>query len=102
MDRCHGSCQNLATQKFCTLRLLPPLPSLPPSISPVSSAIPPLLPPPLLPSLNLMYVHFDEGDPLKLTVLLKRLQYAAAHRLGGPLSVDPTKVRGRGELVMGG
>lgn len=41
--------------------------------------------------LNLMYVHFDEGDPLKLTVLLKRLQYAAAHRLGGPLSVDPTK-----------
>lgn len=55
------------------------------------------LPSPPLPSLNLMYVHFDEGDPLKLTVLLKRLDYAAAHRLGGPLGVDPTKVRGGGE-----
>lgn len=41
-----------------------------------------------------MYVHFEEGDPLKLIVLKKRLQFAATHKLGVLLGVDSVKVRG--------
>ena len=52
--------------------------------------------------LNLMYVHFDEGDPLKLVVLNKRLQFAATHKLGVLLGVDCAKVGRRGGEGRGG
>ena len=49
-----------------------------------------------------MYVHFDEGDPLKLVVLNKRLQFAATHKLGVLLGVDCAKVGRRGGEGRGG
>ena len=44
--------------------------------------------------LNLMYVHFTNGDPLKFVVLSNRLKYAANHKLGVLINADVDKVRG--------